>query len=80
MLDEPVAGVAPALRDSFKKLLPNLKARGQTVFFIEHDMDFVRSVADHVIVMEGGAVLTQGTPAQVLNDSRVLDAYLGEQL
>lgn len=80
MLDEPVAGVAPTLRDQFKKLLPDLKARGETIFFIEHDMDFVRSVADHVIVMDQGRVLTQGTPEEVLKDKRVLGAYLGEQL
>ncbi len=80
MLDEPVAGVAPTLRDQFKKLLPELKARGETIFFIEHDMDFVRAVADHVIVMDQGRVLTQGTPEEVLKDKRVLDAYLGEQL
>lgn len=80
MLDEPVAGVAPTLRDQFKKLLPNLKARGETIFFIEHDMDFVRSVADHVIVMDQGWVLTEGTPVEVLSDPRVLKVYLGEQL
>ncbi|MBI4135564.1 ABC transporter ATP-binding protein [Candidatus Uhrbacteria bacterium] len=80
MLDEPVAGVAPTLRQNFKTLLPELKARGETIFFIEHDMDFVRAVADHVIVMDQGKVLTEGTPEQVLKDQRVLDAYLGEQL
>lgn len=80
MLDEPVAGVAPHLRDQFKKLLPDLKDCGETIFFIEHDMDFVRAVADQVIVMDQGRVLTQGTPEQVLKDQRVLEAYLGEQL
>lgn len=80
MLDEPVAGVAPTLRDQFKTLLPELKAQGETIFFIEHDMDFVRAVADHVIVMDQGRLLTQGTPEEVLKDKRVLDAYLGEQL
>lgn len=80
MLDEPVAGVAPTLRDQFKKLLPELQARGETIFFIEHDMDFVRAVADAVIVMEEGRVLTEGSPEAVLKDPRVLEAYLGEQL
>lgn len=80
MLDEPVAGVAPTLRQNFKTLLPELKARGETIFFIEHDMDFVRAVADQIIVMDQGKVLTQGTPEEVLKDERVLDAYLGEQL
>ncbi|MBI2552486.1 ABC transporter ATP-binding protein [Candidatus Uhrbacteria bacterium] len=80
MLDEPVAGVAPTLREQFKELLPDLQARGETIFFIEHDMDFVRAVADTVIVMDQGRVLTEGTPNEVLRDQRVLDAYLGEQL
>lgn len=80
MLDEPVAGVAPTLRENFKKLLPELKGRGETVFFVEHDMDFVRATADHAVVMDQGRVLIQGTPEQVLKDKRVLDAYLGEQL
>lgn len=77
MLDEPVAGVNPVLRDQFKTLLKELKARGETILVIEHDMDFVRSVADAVIVMDQGAVLAQGQPEAVLLDKRVLEAYLG---
>lgn len=80
MLDEPVAGVAPALRDKFKTLLSDLKKRGETVFFIEHDMDFVRTVADQVIVMDQGRALTEGTPSEVFEDKKVLEAYLGEQI
>lgn len=80
MLDEPIAGVAPTLREQFKSLLPELKARGETIFFIEHDMDFVRAIADRIIVMDQGRVLTEGAPEEVLKDKRVLDAYLGEQL
>ena len=77
MLDEPVAGVNPVLRERFKTLLKELKAKGETILVIEHDMDFVRSVADHVIVMDQGAVLAQGKPEEVLSDKRVLEAYLG---
>ena len=54
-----------------------MKAKGETILVIEHDMDFVRSVADHVIVMDQGAVLAQGKPEEVLSDKRVLEAYLG---
>lgn len=77
MLDEPVAGVNPVLRTKLKTLLKTLKAQGETILLIEHDMDFVRSVADVVYVMEQGMILTHGAPERVLNDERVLEAYLG---
>ncbi|MBI5369892.1 ABC transporter ATP-binding protein [Candidatus Uhrbacteria bacterium] len=80
MLDEPVAGVNPVLRDQFKKTLCALREKGETVLLIEHDMDFVRRVADKVIVMNQGRVLTQGLPHEVLSDARVLEAYLGPAL
>lgn len=77
MLDEPVAGVNPVLREQFKKLLCKLKAQGETILLIEHDMDFVRSVADHCVVMDQGRLLAQGSPDTVLKDEKVLEAYLG---
>ncbi len=77
MLDEPVAGVNPVLREQFKDLLRQLKAQGETILLIEHDMDFVRAVADHVVVMDQGKLLAQGTPEVVLKDEKVLEAYLG---
>jgi ABC-type branched-subunit amino acid transport system ATPase component len=57
-----------------------LKAAGETILLIEHDMDFVRAVADRVIVMDQGKVLAEGEPEEVLRDPRVLDAYLGMTL
>ncbi|MEK7615203.1 MAG: ABC transporter ATP-binding protein [Patescibacteria group bacterium] len=80
MLDEPIAGINPVLRERFKELLLSLKQKGETIFLIEHDMDFVRAVADWVIVMDQGSVLTQGAPQTVLSDPRVLEAYLGPTL
>lgn len=80
MLDEPVAGVNVTLRNQFKELLRKLASeRGETILLIEHDMDFVRAVADHVIVLDQGAVLTEGEPTVVLKDKRVLEAYLGPE-
>lgn len=80
MLDEPVAGVNFVLRERFKEMLKDLKRRGETILLIEHDMDFVRAVADHVIVMDQGSVLASGTPEVVFKDRRVLEAYLGMDL
>jgi ABC-type branched-subunit amino acid transport system ATPase component len=78
MLDEPVAGINPVLRDQFKAMLKNLKEQGETLLVIEHDMDFVRAIADTVIVMDQGTVLLGGATGDVLRDERVLQAYLGE--
>ncbi len=80
MLDEPVAGVNPVLRERFKEMFKDLKRKGETVLLIEHDMDFVRAVADHVIVMDQGSVLASGAPEIVFKDHRVLEAYLGMDL
>ena len=78
MLDEPVAGVNPKLREEIKKILRGLNESGETILLIEHDMNFVMDLAHHVIVMDEGKVLVQGSPKKVQNDKRVLSAYLGE--
>jgi len=77
MLDEPTSGVNPVVRRELRRILLRLKKNHQTVFFIEHDMDFVMDVSDHVIVLNEGSVLAQGTPNKIRNDKRVLTAYLG---
>mgnify|MGYP001614207418 CR=1 FL=1 len=77
LLDEVVAGVNPVIREQLKELMRKLKAKGETILLIEHDMDFVRSVADYVIVMDQGSVLTEGEPEKVLKEKKVLEAYLG---
>jgi len=78
MLDEPTAGVNPKVRQELKSILKNLKKQGKTIVLIEHDMDFVMSISDEVIVLNEGTVLTSGTPAQVRKNKRVLEAYLGK--
>ena len=78
MLDEPTAGVNPKVRQELKQILLNLKKEGNTILLIEHDMEFVMSISDDVIVMTEGTVLTRGTPKQVQSDKRVLEAYLGK--
>ena len=78
MLDEPTAGVNPQVRQELKKLLKGLKKQGKTVLLIEHDMEFVMNVSDEIIVLNEGKVLAQGTPKQIRNNPKVLEAYLGK--
>jgi branched-chain amino acid transport system ATP-binding protein len=77
MLDEPMAGVNPALTQSLLGHIKNLKAEGMTVLFVEHDMQMVRHIADWVVVMAEGKVVAEGPPAEVMKDQAVIDAYLG---
>lgn len=77
MLDEPMAGVNPALTESLLGHILDLKAQGMTVLFVEHDMHMVRHIADWVVVMAEGAVIAEGPPDQVMKNPAVIDAYLG---
>jgi branched-chain amino acid transport system ATP-binding protein len=77
MLDEPMAGVNPALTQSLLDHIKGLKAGGTTVLFVEHDMHMVRHISDWVIVMAEGKVVAEGPPAEVMKNPAVIDAYLG---
>ena len=77
MLDEPMAGVNPALTQSLLDHILNLKTEGMTVLFVEHDMHMVRHIADWVVVMAEGKVVAEGDPHEVMSDPAVIDAYLG---
>lgn len=78
MLDEPVSGVAPRLREKIKEILIGLKEKGETILLIEHNMNFAFKVSNDVIVLEKGRVIAQGKPDEIKNNPRVLEAYLGE--
>ncbi|MBI4448675.1 ABC transporter ATP-binding protein [Candidatus Woesearchaeota archaeon] len=78
MLDEPTAGLNPKVRQELRGILLRLKKAGNTILLIEHDMEFVMSISDEVIVMAEGTVLTRGKPSVVQKDKRVLEAYLGK--
>ena len=77
LLDEPAAGVNPTLRKKLAAQIRRLNEAGTTCLLIEHDMEFVMDLADPVIVLHRGSVLTQGPPEHVQADERVIDAYLG---
>lgn len=77
MLDEPMAGVNPALTQSLLDHILGLKEQGMTVLFVEHDMHMVRHIADWVIVMAEGRIVAEGDPHEVMANPAVIDAYLG---
>jgi len=77
MLDEPMAGVNPALTQSLLGHIKDLREQGMTVLFVEHDMDMVRDISDWVIVMGQGKIIAEGPPEAVMQNAAVIDAYLG---
>jgi branched-chain amino acid transport system ATP-binding protein len=77
LLDEPAAGVNPALLERILDRIREANRAGTTFLIVEHNMDVVMQLSHSVIVMAHGSVLLQDTPEAVRNDERVLDAYLG---
>ena len=77
MLDEPMAGVNPALTESLLGHILDLKRDGMTVLFVEHDMHMVSHIADWVVVLAEGKVVAEGPPDLVMKNPAVIDAYLG---
>jgi branched-chain amino acid transport system ATP-binding protein len=80
LLDEPMAGIAPALALQLLEHILELRAtRGTTFLIIEHDMEAIMAISDHVIVMDEGRVIARGQADEIQNDERVIDAYLGHR-
>ncbi|MGB8858063.1 MAG: ABC transporter ATP-binding protein, partial [Ilumatobacteraceae bacterium] len=72
MLDEPMAGVNPALKQSLNQHIKGLRDEGMTVLFVEHDMDMVHDISDWVIVMAEGLIIAEGTPDQISSNPAVI--------
>lgn len=77
MLDEPMAGVNPALRQALLEKIAELPSEGITVLFVEHDMDVVSVISDLVVCMAEGSIIASGTPGEVAANELVIEAYLG---
>lgn len=77
MLDEPMAGVNPALTQSLLEHIKSLRDEGVTVVFVEHDMDVIRDISDWVVVMAQGQVIAESLPDRLGDNEAVVDAYLG---
>jgi neutral amino acid transport system ATP-binding protein len=77
MLDEPMAGVNPALTQSLLGHVKRLRSEGISVMFVEHDMDVVQDISDWVVVMAEGTVIAEGPPRSIGENPAVVDAYLG---
>jgi neutral amino acid transport system ATP-binding protein len=77
LLDEPAAGVNPALLDAIVHYIERVNRTGVTFLIVEHNMDLVMSLCDPIIVMAHGKVLAQGPRDEIQGDPRVLEAYLG---
>ncbi|MCI9349209.1 MAG: ABC transporter ATP-binding protein [Oscillibacter sp.] len=78
LLDEPAAGMNPQETDELTAFIGEIRKRfGLTIFLIEHHMNLVMDISERIYVLDFGKLIAQGTPAEIQNNKRVIDAYLG---
>jgi len=77
LLDEPAGGVNPVMVERISTLVRELNAEGKTFLVVEHNMEMVMSLCDHIVVFDRGAPVAVGAPQDIRKDQRVLEAYLG---
>ena len=77
LFDEPFAGLFPQMLERVKDIMKQMRDEGHTIVFVSHNMDIVREMSDHIIVLDSGRLLTSGEVEDVLNQEEVIEAYLG---
>ncbi len=80
MLDEPAGGLAAHEVERLVKLIFALKKQGLTLFIVEHNMPFIMSLSERIVVLDEGKKIAEGTPDEIKNNERVIKAYLGEEV
>ncbi len=78
LFDEPFAGLFPEIIKKIEDIIKELREEGKTIILIEHNMSIIRTLCDHLIVLDAGKLLAEGNPEKVLSEKIVLEAYLGE--
>ena len=77
LFDEPFAGLFPQMMERVKVIMKQMRDEGNTIIFISHNMEIVREMSDHLIVLDSGKLLAEGDVDEVLNRTEVIEAYLG---
>ena len=77
LFDEPFAGLFPQMLERVKDIMKGVRDRGHTLIFVSHNMDIVRELTDHIIVLDSGKLLTEGEVEEALSREEVIEAYLG---